>query len=61
MLADLTLINCYDTGSTDAPTRERIMLESAKVNLKNLAFFGLKEYMAESQWMFERLFFLKSV
>ncbi|KAK6113963.1 Sulfotransferase family protein [Brugia pahangi] len=59
MLADLTLINCYDTRSTDAATRDKIMLESAKVNLKNLAFFGLKEYMAESQWMFERLFHLK--
>ncbi|EJW82134.1 hypothetical protein WUBG_06956 [Wuchereria bancrofti] len=59
MLADLTLINCYDTRSADAATRDKIMLESAKINLKNLAFFGLKEYMAESQWMFERLFHLK--
>lgn len=59
MLADLTLVNCYDTRLTEAATRERIMLESAKVNLRNLAFFGLQEYMAESQWMFERLFRLK--
>lgn len=61
MLADLTLINCYDTRSTDAATRDKIMLESAKINLKNLAFFGLKEHMAESQWMFEHLFRLKCV
>ncbi|VDK65018.1 unnamed protein product [Gongylonema pulchrum] len=59
MLADLTLINCYDTRANDVATRERIMLASAKANLKNLAFFGLKEYMAESQWMFEQLFRLK--
>ncbi|VDM39943.1 unnamed protein product [Toxocara canis] len=59
MLADLTLVNCYDTHSMDVKTRERIMLESAKNNLKNLAFFGLKERMADSQWMFEQLFQLR--
>lgn len=59
MLADLTLVNCYDTHSMEAATRDRIMLESAKNNLKNLAFFGLKEHMADSQWMFEQLFQLK--
>ncbi|MCP9265015.1 Heparan-sulfate 6-O-sulfotransferase 3 [Dirofilaria immitis] len=42
MLADLTLINCYDTRTTDVATREKIMLESAKANLKNLAFLVLK-------------------
>uniref|UniRef100_F1L1I7 Heparan-sulfate 6-O-sulfotransferase n=1 Tax=Ascaris suum TaxID=6253 RepID=F1L1I7_ASCSU len=59
MLADLTLVNCYDTRSMDVKTRERIMLESAKNNLKNLAFFGIKERMADSQWMFEQLFQLR--
>lgn len=59
MLADLTLVNCYDMKAMETETRERIMLESAKANLKNLAFFGLKEYMAESQWMFEQLFHLR--
>lgn len=59
MLADLTLVNCYDTKSMDKETRERIMLESAKRNLKGMAFFGLKERMLESQWMFEQIFDLK--
>uniref|UniRef100_A0A0N5AFX0 Heparan-sulfate 6-O-sulfotransferase n=1 Tax=Syphacia muris TaxID=451379 RepID=A0A0N5AFX0_9BILA len=59
MLADLTLVHCYDSHSMDPATRDKIMLESAKNNLKNLAFFGLKEYMDESQWMFEQLFQLK--
>ncbi|VDM95786.1 unnamed protein product [Thelazia callipaeda] len=59
MLADLTLINCYDMHAANSTIRDKIMLESAKSNLKNLAFFGLKEYMAESQWMFEQLFRLK--
>ncbi|VDD92936.1 unnamed protein product [Enterobius vermicularis] len=59
MLADLTLVHCYDLHSMDPATRDKIMLESAKNNLKNFAFFGLKEHMSESQWMFEQLFQLK--
>ncbi|VDK57213.1 unnamed protein product [Anisakis simplex] len=59
MLADLTLVGCYDRHAMDNKTRERIMLESAKNNLRNLAFFGLKERMADSQWMFEQLFQLR--
>ncbi|MFH4982004.1 hypothetical protein AB6A40_008713 [Gnathostoma spinigerum] len=56
MLADLTLINCYDSSQMDPAVRDKIMLESAKANLRNFAFFGLKERMSESQWMFEELF-----
>lgn len=40
-------------------TRDSIMLESAKSNLRNLAYFGLKERMDDSQFMFEQLFGLR--
>ncbi|XGW10680.1 hypothetical protein V3C99_012297 [Haemonchus contortus] len=56
MLADLTLVNCYVRNGTDPLTRDRVLLESAKRNLKNMAFFGIKERMDDSQTMFERLF-----
>lgn len=56
MLADLTLVNCYARNGTDPKTRDRILLESAKRNLMNMTFFGIKERMEDSQMMFERLF-----
>uniref|UniRef100_A0A183F255 Heparan-sulfate 6-O-sulfotransferase n=1 Tax=Heligmosomoides polygyrus TaxID=6339 RepID=A0A183F255_HELPZ len=56
MLADLTLVNCYARIGTDPRTRNRILLESAKRNLRSMAFFGIKEKMDDSQMMFERLF-----
>uniref|UniRef100_A0A914YAB6 Heparan-sulfate 6-O-sulfotransferase n=1 Tax=Panagrolaimus superbus TaxID=310955 RepID=A0A914YAB6_9BILA len=56
MLADLTLINCYDTSTMNSTMRDKIMLESAKNNLRNLAFFGIKEKMEESQFIFEKTF-----
>ncbi|KAI1703549.1 sulfotransferase family domain-containing protein [Ditylenchus destructor] len=59
MLADLTLVNCYNRSSIDPATRDKIMLESAKSNLRNLAFFGIKERMNESQYLFEKIFDLK--
>ncbi|KAE9552072.1 hypothetical protein FO519_004729 [Halicephalobus sp. NKZ332] len=56
MLADLTLVNCYERTAMNQSTRDKIMLESAKNNLKNLAYFGLKEKMEDSQYMFEKVF-----
>ncbi|VDK46830.1 unnamed protein product [Cylicostephanus goldi] len=56
MLADLTLVNCYSRTGMDPRTRDRILLESAKNNLRNMAFFGVKERMDDSQMMFEHLF-----
>lgn len=61
MLADLTLVNCYNKSSMDTRTRENILLESAKKNLLNLAFFGIKERMEDSQFLFEQVFRLKFV
>uniref|UniRef100_A0A915D8P7 Heparan-sulfate 6-O-sulfotransferase n=1 Tax=Ditylenchus dipsaci TaxID=166011 RepID=A0A915D8P7_9BILA len=56
MLADLTLVNCYNRSSMEQSTRDGIMLESAKTNLRNLAFFGIKERMNDSQLLFEKVF-----
>jgi hypothetical protein len=59
MLADLSLIHCYNSDSMPSKERDRIMLTSAKSNLKNMAFFGIKERMNESQEIFEKLFHLR--
>lgn len=67
MLADLTLVNCYNRtlGVANADRKEadqrrdNAMLDSAKRNLASLAFFALTEYQAESQWLFERTFGLR--
>jgi hypothetical protein len=57
MLADLTLVHCYDQSAMPEQERARILLQSAKANLaRRTAFYGIKEAMNESQWMFETLF-----
>jgi hypothetical protein len=60
MLADLTLAGCY-TGyntTTDQLQRDRILLQSAKQNLARMAYFGLTEQQAVSQYIFEQTFHL---
>ncbi|PAV87369.1 hypothetical protein WR25_18272 [Diploscapter pachys] len=59
MLADLTRIGCYSQLGIENEQRDRIMLESAKETLRNMVFFGIKERMDDSQFMFENLFGLK--
>lgn len=59
MLANLSLVNCYDPDSYDNVTRQEILLASAKHNLKELAFFGLKEFPRETQYLFEHTFNLE--
>ena len=56
MLADLTLVNCYNVSGMSRAERERIMLASAKQNLQSMAYFALTEYQTESQFLFERTF-----
>jgi hypothetical protein len=56
MLADLTLVHCYDKTVMPEKTRDKIILESAKNNLRNMAFFGIKERMDDSQLLFETVF-----
>lgn len=59
MLADLTLVGCYNASFMPKEKRDTVMLESAKKNLRNMAFFGLQEDMAKSQVLFEEVFGLK--
>ncbi|CAH1796359.1 unnamed protein product [Owenia fusiformis] len=53
MLANLSLVDCYNTSTISKPERERIMLESAKNNLKDMAYFGLTEFQEQNQRLFE--------
>lgn len=61
MLADLRQVNCYNTTGMSPSKRGKFMLESARKNLQEMAFFGLTEYQEESQYLFEKTFGLKFV
>jgi len=57
MLANLTLVGCYDHNAIpDSAERERILLDSAVENLRQMAFFGLTERQADTQFLFETTF-----
>lgn len=58
MLADLTLVGCYNTSIMSHKERDIILLASAKENLRRMAFFGLSEYQKISQYLFESTFHL---
>ena len=59
MLANMELVNCYNSTGMDGEVRDRVMLESAKENLLRMAFFGLTELQAESQYIFQETFNLR--
>ena len=59
MLANLELVNCYNKTGMESEERDRIMLESAKQNLLRMAFFGVTELQAESEYVFQETFNLK--
>ncbi|KAG7168528.1 heparan-sulfate 6-O-sulfotransferase 2-like [Homarus americanus] len=59
MLADLSLVGCYNKSMMQPEEREKAMLLSAKNNLKKMAFFGLTEFQEISQYLFEETFNLK--
>jgi len=61
MLADLSLVGCYDGRVMTPEVRDRKMLESAKQNLREMAFFGLTAYQQATQYMFERTFNLEFI
>ncbi|XP_015219121.1 heparan-sulfate 6-O-sulfotransferase 3-B [Lepisosteus oculatus] len=61
MLADLSLVGCYNLSSMNESERNDILLRSAKNNLKNMAFFGLTEYQRKTQYLFERTFNLQFI
>ena len=56
MLSNLSLVGCYNKSAMPAAERDRIMLDSAKENLRSMAFFGLTEFQLETQYMFEHTF-----
>lgn len=57
MLADLENVECSNEfDSLISRERDSAMLESAKRNLDNMAFFGLCEHQTATQKMFERAF-----
>jgi heparan sulfate 6-O-sulfotransferase HS6ST1 len=59
MLADLALVDCYNTSSMPTAKREAIMVASAKTNLERMAYFGLTEQQKISQYLFEETFNLR--
>lgn len=59
MLADLRLVNCYNTSGIGPKKRDKIILKSAMRNLQSMAYFGLTEYQKESQYLFEKTFGVK--
>ncbi|XP_014015119.2 heparan-sulfate 6-O-sulfotransferase 1-B [Salmo salar] len=61
MLADLSLVGCYNLSTVPDKRRSQLLLESAKKNLCDMAFFGLTEYQRKTQFLFERTFRLRFI
>ncbi|XP_012717121.2 heparan-sulfate 6-O-sulfotransferase 2 isoform X1 [Fundulus heteroclitus] len=61
MLADLSLVGCYNVSAMSEDERWAVLLDSAKHNLKGMAFFGLTEYQSKTQYLFERTFDLQFI
>ena len=59
MLADLSLVNCYNQTGMSKKDYEFILLSSAKANLHQMAFFSLDEYPDMSLQLFEQTFGLR--
>ena len=55
-LADHELATCWDKKKYSRKQRDRILLESAKSNLRNFSYFGLNEFLKESGSLFEETF-----
>ncbi|ELK36950.1 Peroxisomal acyl-coenzyme A oxidase 1 [Myotis davidii] len=61
MLADLSLVGCYNLSFVPEARRAQLLLDSAKKNLRGMAFFGLTEFQRKTQYLFERTFNLKFI
>ncbi|XP_024919236.1 heparan-sulfate 6-O-sulfotransferase 2 isoform X2 [Cynoglossus semilaevis] len=61
MLADLSLVGCYNVSAMSEEERWALLLQSAKRNLRHMAFFGLTEYQRKTQYLFERTFNLEFI
>ncbi|KAK4301854.1 hypothetical protein Pmani_026029 [Petrolisthes manimaculis] len=59
MLADLSLVQCYNKAMMSPEERDNTLLLSAKNNLRKMAFFGLTEQQEVNQYLFEETFNLK--
>lgn len=59
MLADLSLVGCYNQTFMTPGERDTVMLYSAKQTLRRMAFVGLCEEQLASQYIFEQTFGLK--
>ena len=59
MLADMESLGCYGNQLHPPEEKDRLMLKSAKDNLRNFAYFGLTEYQNESRALFEEVFDVK--
>ncbi|XP_002932633.1 heparan-sulfate 6-O-sulfotransferase 2 [Xenopus tropicalis] len=56
MLSDLILVGCYNLSVMPEDQRNKVLLDSAKENLKRMAFFGLTEFQRKTQYLFEKTF-----
>ncbi|XP_030065854.1 heparan-sulfate 6-O-sulfotransferase 2 [Microcaecilia unicolor] len=56
MLSDLSLVGCYNLTVMAEDQRNKVLLDSAKENLKRMAFFGLTEFQRKTQYLFEKTF-----
>ncbi|XP_063793551.1 heparan-sulfate 6-O-sulfotransferase 2 [Pseudophryne corroboree] len=56
MLSDLSLVGCYNLSVMPEDQRNKVLLDSAKENLKRMAFFGLTEFQRKTQYLFEKTF-----
>ena len=59
MLSDLESLGCYGNKLHPPKEKDKLMLQSAKDNLRNFAFFGLTEYQHETRLLFEEQFGIK--
>lgn len=56
MLADLTLVGCYNKSIMSQSERDTLLLASAKDNLRKMAYYGVVENQTVSQYLFEATF-----
>lgn len=61
MLANLSLVNCYNTSGMTLQQRNSILLVSAKENLLNMTFVGITEFQVYTQQLFEYTFNLEFI
>ncbi|XP_078544684.1 heparan-sulfate 6-O-sulfotransferase 2 [Lissotriton helveticus] len=61
MLSDLSLVGCYNLSVMQEEERNKVLLDSAKENLKRMAFFGLTEFQRKTQYLFEKTFNLNFI